>query len=151
MSATRNPRAKRLLLIVKMAEDHEQQCLTAWGEGQRQLKQAEEQLQELNVYLNDYQMKLTSNNAQGAIGSGQVQNIISFINQLKNAVEQQKQQINLISSQCDQAKQAYLTAHSKVKALKKLIEKFEQQFSAAEEKQLQKLMDEFSARISRSS
>ena len=89
MSVARNPRAKRLLLIVKMAEDHEQQCLTAWGEGQRQLKQAEEQLQELNVYLNDYQMKLTSNNAQGAIGSGQIQNIISFINQLKNAVEQQ--------------------------------------------------------------
>lgn len=145
---SRSPRAKRLQLVVKMAKEKEQQTLAQWGQCQQDLKQAKLQLEELEQYLHDYQMKLTSQNT-GSIASGQIQNVISFINQLKSASEQQNQQIQLLSRHCDFAKQQYLTAHSKVKGLQKLIEKIESQFSAAEEKQLQKLMDEFSARISR--
>lgn len=146
-------RIKRLQFILEMEQQKEQQDLKVWGQYQQQLAQEKNKVTELQGYLGEYQQGLTSNagNQSGGahISGGQVQNIISFIDQLKSAIDQQNMQLNLIQQQVDNARIVYLKSRAKVEALQKLIGKRQDQISAAEEKQLQKLMDEAAGRMFR--
>lgn len=141
-------RVKRLGFVLKMAEDKEQQDLQTWGRYQQQLEQEQATFEQLEQYMTEYRTTLTSNHST-AIQGGQVQNTIAFIEQIKEASNHQQQQINLIQQQADGAKRVYLEARAKAQALRKLIEKLKTQASAIEEKQAQKLMDEFAARSAR--
>ncbi len=141
-------RAKRLGLVLKMAEEKEQTDLQTWGRYQQQLEQEQATFNQLEEYMTEYRTTLTSNHA-AAIKGGQVQNTIAFIEQIKEACGHQQQQINLIQQQAEGAQRVYLAARAKAQALRKLIEKLNSQASAIEEKQEQKLMDEFAARSAR--
>jgi flagellar protein FliJ len=141
-------RAKRLGLVLKMAEEKEQIDLQTWGRYQQQLEQEQATFNQLEEYMTEYRTTLTSNHA-AAIKGGQVQNTIAFIEQIKEACGHQQQQINLIQQQAEGAQRIYLAARAKAQALRKLIEKLNAQASAIEDKQEQKLMDEFAARSAR--
>jgi len=144
-------RIKRLQFILDMAKKQEQADLQSWGQLQQQLAAEQQKVEQLQGYLGEYQQNLTSQpgGASGMISGGQVQNLISFINQLKSAIDQQNMQMNLIQQRVDQARDVYLKSRAKVEALQKLINKRQEQLSVVEEKQLQKLMDEAASRMSR--
>ena len=144
-------RIKRLQFILDMAKKQEQADLQSWGQLQQQLAAEQQKVEQLQGYLGEYQQNLTSQpaGASGMISGGQVQNLISFINQLKSAIDQQNMQMNLIQQRVDQARDVYLKSRAKVEALQKLINKRQEHLSVAEEKQLQKLMDEAASRMSR--
>ena len=146
-------RIKRLQFILDMAKKQEQSDLQNWGQLQQQLAEESEKVTQLQGYLGEYQQNLTTQSAgtSGIISGGQVQNLISFIDQLKSAIDQQNMQMNLMQQRVDQARDVYLKSRAKVEALQKLINKRQQQLSAAEEKQLQKLMDEAASRMARRS
>jgi flagellar FliJ protein len=141
-------RIKRLGFVLKMASDKEQQDLKVWGQYQQKLEQETATLTQLEQYMTEYRLSLTSQQTK-AIQGGQVQNTIAFIEQIQNASGHQQQQINLVQQQAEGAKRLYLAARSKAEALRKLIEKLKQQTVALEEKQDQKMMDEFAARSAR--
>lgn len=143
-----NQRAKRLGFVLKMAEEKEQKDLQTWGGYQQQLEQEKEKLTQLEQYTAEYRASLSSASAPSILG-GQIQNTIAFIEQIKDACGHQESQINLIQQQSDGAKRVYLASRAKAQALRKLIEKLNAQATAAEEKQAQKIMDEFAARSSR--
>lgn len=148
-------RIKRLGIVLKMAEEKEQQDLQTWGRYQQQAEQEQQKLEQLEQYITEYRISLTHLGAdQGnqqitVMQGGQVQNTIAFIEQIKEACGHQQNQINLIQQQAEGAQRVYLEARAKAEALRKLIGKLGQQLSAIEEKQAQKLMDEFAARIAR--
>lgn len=138
-------RVKRLSFVLKMAVDKEQQDLKVWGQYQQKLEQETATLTQLEQYMAEYRSSLTSQQAP-SIRGGQIQNTIAFIEQIKDASGHQQQQIDLLQQQADGAKRVYLAARAKAEALRTLIEKLNLQASAAEEKQDQKMMDEFAAR-----
>lgn len=144
-------RIKRLQFILDMAKKQEQQDLQSWGQCQQQLAEEQQKVSQLENYLGEYQQNLTMQTpgTGGHISGGQIQNLVSFIEQLKSAINQQNMQMNLIQQRVDQARDVYLKSRAKVEALQKLIDKRQQHLSAAEEKQLQKLMDEAASRMSR--
>jgi flagellar FliJ protein len=141
-------RIKRLGFVLKMATDKEQQDLKVWGQYQQKLEHEVGKLTQLEQYMTEYRLSLTSQQS-GPIQGGQIQNTIAFIEQIKDASSQQQQQINLIEQQAEGAKRLYLAARAKAEALRKLIEKMNNQAFALEEKQDQKMMDEFAARSAR--
>jgi flagellar FliJ protein len=141
-------RIKRLGFVLKMAADKEQQDLKIWGQYQQKLEHEVGKLTQLEQYMTEYRLSLTSQQS-GPIQGGQIQNTIAFIEQIKDASSQQQQQINLIEQQAEGAKRLYLAARAKAEALRKLIEKMNNQAFALEEKQDQKMMDEFAARSAR--
>jgi flagellar FliJ protein len=141
-------RAKRLGLVLKMTEEKEKKDLQTWGRYQQQLEEERGKLTQLDEYMSEYRTSLTSPNSP-SIRGGQVQNTIAFIEQIKDACGHQEAQINLIQQQTDGAHRVYLEARAKAEALRKLIVKLNEQASAIEEKQGQKLMDEFAARSAR--
>ena len=141
-------RIKRLGFVLKMAADKEQQDLQVWGQYQQKLEQEKEKLTQLEQYMSEYRNSLTSQKS-APIQGGQVQNTIAFIEQIKDASGHQEQQIDLVQQQADGAKRVYLDARAKAEALRKLIEKLTLQATAIEDKQDQKMMDEFAARSAR--
>jgi flagellar FliJ protein len=141
-------RIKRLGFVLKMAADKEQQDLKVWGQYQQKLEQETATLTQLEQYITEYRSSLTSQQTT-PIQGGQIQNTIAFIEQIKDASGHQQQQINLVQQQAEGAKRLYLAARAKAEALRKLIEKLKQQTVALEEKQDQKMMDEFAARSAR--
>jgi flagellar FliJ protein len=141
-------RIKRLGFVLKMAADKEQQDLKVWGQYQQKLDQETATLTQLEQYMTEYRSSLTSQHT-APIQGGQIQNTIAFIEQIKDASGHQQQQINLVQQQAEGAKRLYLAARAKAEALRKLIEKLKQQTATLEEKQDQKMMDEFAARSAR--
>ncbi|MGK0248604.1 MAG: flagellar FliJ protein [Oleispira sp.] len=141
-------RIKRLGFVLKMASDKEQQDLKVWGQYQQKLEKETATLTQLEQYMTEYRLSLTSH-ATTAIQGGQIQNTIAFIEQIKEASGHQQQQIDLVQQQAEGAKRLYLAARAKAEALRKLIEKLKQQTATLEEKQDQKMMDEFAARSAR--
>ena len=141
-------RIKRLGFVLKMAADKEQQDLQVWGQYQQKLEQEIQKLTQLEQYMAEYRNSLTSQHA-APIQGGQIQITNAFIEQIKDASGHQEQQINLVRQQADGAKRVYLDARAKAEALRKLIEKLALQASALEDKQDQKMMDEFAARSAR--
>jgi len=139
---------KRLKFVLAMAEEKEKKDLQTWGQYQQRLVQEQEKLSQLEQYMLEYRTSLTSQQAI-SIQGGQIQNTIAFIEQIKEASGHQESQINLVQQQAEGAKRVYLQARAKAEALRKLIEKLSQKLTAIEEKQDQKLMDEFAARSAR--
>jgi flagellar FliJ protein len=141
-------RIKRMGFVLKMAEEKEQKDLQVWGQYQQRFEQEQEKLTQLEQYMTEYRTSLTSPQAP-SIQGGQIQNTIAFIEQIKDASNHQQQQINLIQQQAEGAQRVYLAARAKAEALRKLIQKLKDQAFAIEEKQDQKMMDEFAARSAR--
>ena len=141
-------RIKRLKFVLAMEEEKEKKDLQTWGQYQQRLVQEQEKLSQLEQYMMEYRTSLTSQQTV-SIQGGQIQNTIAFIEQIKEASGHQESQINLVQQQAEGAKRVYLQARAKAEALRKLIEKLSQQLTAVEEKQDQKLMDEFAARSAR--
>ncbi len=141
-------RIKRMGFVLKMAAEKEQQDLKVWGQYQQKLEQEQGTLAQLEQYITEYRISLTSQSTT-AIQGGQVQNTIAFIEQIKEASNHQQQQINLIQQQAEGAQRIYLASRAKAEALRKLIQNLKDQIYALEEKQDQKMMDEFAARSAR--
>jgi flagellar FliJ protein len=141
-------RVKRLKFVLNMAEEKEQKDLQTWGQYQQKLLQEQEKITQLEQYMTEYRTSLTTQQS-GTIRGGQIQNTIAFIEQIKNACGHQQNQINLVQQQAEGAQRVYLQARAKAEALRKLIAKLNLQLFAIEEKQDQKLMDEFAARSAR--
>lgn len=141
----RHPRAKRLTVILDLAEKAEKQALSEWGLLQQQLQNEEQQKQQLDEYVAEYQrsLALPSGNAQSG---GAIQNTLGFISQVEAALQQQAQQLNLLQQRVDASKEAYLAQHGKVKALNNLLDKLDLEFDQEQDKQQQRQADEWANR-----
>ena len=141
----RHPRAKRLQVIVDLAEKAEQQALAEWGKLQQKLQQEEAQKQQLDSYVAEYQKGISVPSAR-TLSGGSIQNALGFIGQIKQALLQQSEQLNLTQQQAEQAKKVYMEQHGKVKALHGLQEKLNAEFDAQQDKQAQRVADEWANR-----
>jgi len=140
-----HPRAKRLQVVLELAERDEQQALQNWGEIQQKLQQEEQQRQQLSAYRGEYQSKISApGNEQ--ISAGHIHNTLGFMAQIESAMKSQAEQISVLTQQAESARELYLKLHGKTKALTELIERLEQEAASAEDKQAQKLADEWANR-----
>lgn len=141
----RHPKAKRLQVIVNLAEQAEQQALSDWGKLQQKLQQEEQQKQQLQDYVNEYQQSI-STPGRSQLKGGAIHNALGFISQIEQALQQQQQQLVLLQQQADAAKQHYLQHHSKLQALHNLLEKLNQEYDHQQDKQGQRQADEWANR-----
>lgn len=141
----KHPRAKRLQVLLDMAEREEQELLRRWGELQQQLQAEQEQRQQLVSYNEEYQQRI-SMPGQGMVSAGTLHATLGFMQQIERALQQQSEKLNLLQKQTEQARQRYLDQHGKVRALTGLMDKLDLEHAAGEEKQQQKLADEWANR-----
>lgn len=141
----KHPRAKRLQVLLDMAEREEQDLLRRWGELQQQLQAEQEQRQQLVSYNNEYQQRISAP-GQGMVSAGTLHATLGFMQQIERALQQQSEKLNLLQKQTAQARQRYLEQHGKVRALIGLMDKLDLEQAASEDKQQQKQADEWANR-----
>lgn len=141
----RHPRAKRLTVILNMAEKAEKQALAEWGQLQQQLQKEQDQQQQLDSYVGEYQRSLALPSERSLTG-GAIHNTLSFLYQVQAAVKQQAEAVNLLRQRVDASQEVYLTCHGKVKALNKLLDKLDLEYEQESNKQEQRQADEWANR-----
>lgn len=141
----RHPRAKRLQIILDLAEREQEKRLRAWGELQQQLQSEQQQRQQLESYHQEYQQQISSPTAT-ALSSGQLHTTLGFMGQVKQALNAQKERLTLLEQRTEQARNAFLQQQGKTQALIKLMDKLDQEHDLEADKELQKQADEWANR-----
>jgi flagellar export protein FliJ len=97
----------------------------------------------LQAYLQEYQHKIRE---QRLCTASDLSRYRGFCGQLQNALIQQQEKVVLAESHLAKLRQSLMQLQHKISVLQNLIKEREQQLSAADEKKLQKTIDELSAR-----
>ncbi len=87
-------RSGRLLPVVKLAEDKEQEAARKLGESRQHLWQQQKQLDELESYRLEYISRLQGTARKG-IKAARLRQYQGFVNKLSEAVDQQKKVVSV--------------------------------------------------------
>jgi flagellar export protein FliJ len=101
------------------------------------------QAKSLGEYLQEYQHKIREQRQCTASDFSRYRN---FCSQLQHALLQQEEKVILAEAHLAKLRQSLMQLQHKISVLQNLIKEREQQMSAADEKKLQKTIDELSAR-----
>lgn len=105
--------------------------------------QAQEQLNVLNDYVQEYQQRLNRALTTGVM-SGDLTNYHLFITQLEQAIRLQQQRMVTLNIKQQQAIAHFYQCHKKLSAYNVLQEKQQQRHQQQQQRLQQKLTDEFS-------
>ena len=137
-------RSKRMQPVAQHAEQKEQDAVRLFVQAQQALADAEQQLQQLMAYREEYSRSDTS---QGARGMHQVRNLQAFISNLGQAIEQAHINIENRKQVCERYRQAWLKTRSRSQALNRVVEKYQLEELKQQEQREQKEQDEHAQRI----
>lgn len=133
-------RAKRMQVVLTLAERNEQQTGEQLRQFTVQVEAEAEQLRQLEEYaaqyLNSYSERKTSVRPQELIAYS------SFIQRLGVARKEQQSRLDRFQLQLERYRQTWRIAHQKTESIKDLITRLQQEENALLDKRLQKEMDE---------
>ncbi|NLY59373.1 MAG: flagella biosynthesis chaperone FliJ [Gammaproteobacteria bacterium] len=141
-----DPRIRRMAPVLDMALDEERKAARTLGECQRQLDEATTRLQDLEHYAGEYEKGWTQRGSQG-VGRDWLLNYQGFMSQMQTAMEQQRQTLNWHQESLQRARENWRQRYQRVEALRKLIERYQEEARARADKQEQKLLDELTQRL----
>jgi len=137
-------RSKRLGTVLQIAEQRKREAEQRLGMAQQTLVAERDKLVQLEAYLRDYQQSLISQGQKG-VTIEVLCRMQSFKDRLLVAIDQQKQQILVAEFNLEQVKRTWQACHGRHRAVGALQERIVDQEQRAEDKQLQKLVDEMAA------
>ncbi len=134
-------KSKRLQPVLHLAERNKKMAETALGQAQQQLLTEQGKLQQLELYLDEYQAGARTQQGQGA----QAQTLIrlqQFMSRLQLALAQQQQQVAQSQQMLEQAKKLWQAAYGRHQAMVSLIDRNVRLELQEEDKLLQQAIDE---------
>lgn len=136
-------RAKRMKVVLTLAEQQEDDAAKKLNQFREQLAQEERQLVELRDYANQYL------HAQGELRQGvlahELINYSSFINRLNEACRDQEVKVERYRGMLENLLRQWRIKHQKRKAIEDLIVRLQQEDNLLLDKRLQKELDELSS------
>lgn len=137
-----NQRIARLLKLLTLKKQATRNAAEAWLQAREQFTAHKARHEQLVGYRSDYMQQLSDIGDVGCT-AGHVRNRINFIGQLDGALSQLNQHLAQLAKQRSQAEAIYLKAKSEQDAVKRLIERVEQQENVKKERIEQKESDEY--------
>jgi flagellar export protein FliJ len=134
--------------VAQHADQKEQDAVRLFVEAQRVVAAAEQQLQQLFGYRNEYAQKLLSTGYSG-LSSRRLRDHQSFVATIGQTIEQLHIDIENKKHQCERQKQAWLKCRTRCHALNSVVEKYRQEEFRQMEKHEQNEQDEHAARVTR--
>lgn len=134
-----------LSTLKDLAEKDVDNAALRLGEMRRGCQQAQEQLQMLMNYQDEYQSSLNTDMSQG-IGRQRWQNYQQFIQTLEKAIDQHRQQLMQWNHKVDQAMNVWREKKQRLQAWQTLSDRQASAALLAENRLDQKKMDEFAQR-----
>lgn len=141
-----NKRAQRLLPVIDMAQTAEQEAAAKLRQYQAALQQAQQQLQNLEHYRDDYQQQWIDKDQAGVSGQW-LMNYQRFLSQLEVAIEQQQKSLAWHENNVRSSQTVWQQAYARLEGLRKLVQRYREEAQKAADKQEQKLLDEMAQRL----
>ena len=141
-----NKRAQHLLPVIDMAQTAEQEAAAKLRQYQAALQQAQQQLQNLEHYRDDYQQQWIDKGQAGVSGQW-LMNYQRFLSQLEVAIEQQQKSLAWHENNVRSSQTLWQQAYARLEGLRKLVQRYREEAQKAADKQEQKLLDEMAQRL----
>lgn len=116
-------KSRRIQPVVRVAENHQQQAARALGGAQVVLTQAEQRLQELRIYRDEYVRRFQAAGAVG-MGAARMADYRRFLHSLSQAIEQQMQVVALAEQEVEVQRRQWYTRRGKVKMLGNVMARY---------------------------
>lgn len=139
-------RAQRLQPVIDMAQDAEREAAGQLGQCQTALQQAQQQLDNLQQYRNDYQQQWIDQGQSGVSGQW-LMNYQRFLSQLEVAITQQENNLAWHENNVSVSQKKWQQAYARLEGLRKLVQRYRDEAQQAADKQEQKLLDEMAQRL----
>ncbi|GGY68387.1 flagellar protein FliJ [Cellvibrio zantedeschiae] len=133
-------RAKRMQVVLTLAERAEEQAGQQLSQCQAQVDAETEQLRQLDEYAAQYLTIYTERKT--AVRPQELIAYSGFIQRLGDARKEQEGRLKRIEAQMERLRQAWRIAHQKCESIKELITRLKQEENALLDKRLQKELDE---------
>lgn len=138
-------RVRRMAPVLDLALEEEKKAARTLGECQQQLDEAGARLRDLEHYAGEYEKGWAQRGGQG-VGRDWLINYQRFMTQMQTAIEQQRQTLDWHRQSLERARDNWRQRYQRVEALRKLIERYQEEARARADKQEQKLLDELTQR-----
>ncbi|PWC17416.1 flagellar export protein FliJ [Brenneria corticis] len=136
-----------LITLRELAQQEVEKAAGQLGQVRQAHQQAEQQLNMLLNYQDDYRQKLNTT-MSGGMANNSWQNYQQFIQTLDSAIEQHRQQLLQWTSRLDLAMKAWQEKQQRLNAFETLQDRETTRQVARDNRIEQKLMDEFAQRAS---
>jgi len=133
---------KQLTIVLDMANKKEQAELKVYSQAQQQLTLLKQQMESLVQYKSDYLTQMKPENTQ-QVTSTQLIRLQGFLTQIDQSIFQQRDVIAKASLAVDARKKVWMKAKQYCDSITFLIDKQHNDVAIKEDKQQQKLSDEF--------
>lgn len=140
-------RVKRMDPLIRIAEKSAQEALAYMGQIQQKIREEEGRSSTLLEYQAEYQTAFAQKGQAGVNGLA-IEQHESFMKQIQQAMDQQRQNIHRLEEQLEKAKDVHQALNQKLKTYQKLQDRFASQALAIENKQMQKWLDEIALQMS---
>ena len=134
-------RAKRMQLVLQLAQRDEEQIQNQIRQINEAIGQLQAQIQSLEEYTQEYARGFAANT--DAKSAQTIMQERGFLQQMSEAISQQKQQESTLISQKERYQETWKVHHLKCKNLENLIKSYQQEEQQLADKLEQKNMDEF--------
>ena len=131
----------RIQPLKNLASRHEQQAARTLGQSRSQLGEKQDRLQELFSYREEYQQRF-QRDAEKGIGVTQLQAYHSFMQQLDEAISQQRIQVEQAEQRCSTVSAQWRETHIRTQVLDKTIQRLRAQENQQAEKISQREIDD---------
>lgn len=138
-------KSNRIRPLKQLASRHEQQAARVLGESRKTLSDEQLRLDDLCRYREEYRKRFMSAGVNGMAGN-QIQAYQNFLNQLDQAIQQQRLQVAEAEKNCQLDTRNWHDKHLKTQALDKTIQRFQQQETRHAEKCSQREADDLAGR-----
>ncbi len=134
-------KSKRLQPVLKMAVRNRQLAEQALARAQQQLLEEQGKLEQLFELVEGYEAQARAQQASG-VQSTELIRMQQFLSKMQQAIEQQKQQVVISEQMMAHSTGLWQAAQGRFQAMSSLIERHQQVELQAEDKQLQREIDE---------
>jgi len=139
-------RSKKLQPVVELARQETEQAVTKLAQVNRLLHQEQQQLHDLQNYRQEYLLRFRGADPL-VMPARKAIELRNFLAQLDQAIALQEQQVKQFLTQATQQQQHWIKARSKQHAMQALLERYQQEETQRQERQEQRLSDEYSAQL----
>jgi len=133
---------KQLAIVLSMADKKEQEALKVYSEAEQQLTQLKQQMESLTQYKADYLLQMKPENSQ-QVTAVKLIRLQGFLAKIDQSIFQQRDVIAKASLAVDARRKLWAKAKQYCDSITFLIDKQHNEVALKEDKQQQKLSDEF--------
>ncbi|MCU7837399.1 MAG: flagellar export protein FliJ [gamma proteobacterium symbiont of Taylorina sp.] len=135
-------KSQRMKPVNQLAAKQEQEYAIVFAQCLYKVHELKEQLQKLYSYRDGYNQQFIELSNQG-VGSNRLQDILKFMTNLNISIEGMGQQIQRQQNICEEKKKLWMEKHNKKRIYNTVTEKYISEEQIIQNKNEQKLMDEF--------